>query len=100
MIKRSVLVLALATLAACGEQAPKQSSPPVRLACTTPEQAGLKAQDITHKLVEARKAGKITPEEYAALNNTMSNGFRDWADRQDLKAYCATLDRVTKDAGI
>lgn len=100
MIKRSVLVLALTILAACGEQAPKQSSPTVRLACTTPEQAGAKAQDITHKLVEARKAGKITPEEYAALNNTMSNGFRDWADRQDLKAYCATLDRVMKDAGL
>lgn len=100
MIKRSVLLLALVTLAACGEQAPKQSSPPVRLACTTPEQAGLKAQDITHKLVEARKSGKITPEEYAALNNTMSNGFRDWADRQDLKAYCAALDRVVKDAGL
>lgn len=100
MIKRSICVAALLALAACGEQASKQSSPPVRLACTTPEQAGLKAKDITHKLVEARKAGKITPEEYAALNNTMSNGFRDWADRQDLKAYCAALDRIIKDAGL
>lgn len=100
MIKRSVAFLALATLAACGEQAPKQSSPPVRVACTTPEQAGQRAQDITHKLVEARKQGKITPDEYAALNNTMSNGFRDWAERQDLKSYCATLDRVVKDAGL
>ena len=31
------------------------------------------------ELVEARKQRKITPDEYAALNNTMSNGFRDWA---------------------
>lgn len=100
MIKRSAALIALVTLAACGEQAPKQSSPPVRVACTTPEQAGQRAQDITHKLVEARKQGKITPDEYAALNNTMSNGFRDWAERQDLKSYCATLDRVVKDAGL
>jgi hypothetical protein len=100
MNKQAICAAVILALAACGEQAPKQSSPPVRVACTTPEQAGQRAQDITHKLVEARKQGKITPEEYAALNNTMSNGFRDWADRQDLKAYCATLDRVVKDAGL
>lgn len=99
---KCAVAVSLLALASCGESTPKTAGakPPVRLACATPEQAGLKAQDITGKLVEARKQGKITPDEYAALNDTMSNGFRDWAERQDLKAYCATLDRIVKDAGL
>ena len=104
MKRFSVLIAAGLALAACDNSQPKQpaagQSPPVRTACTTPEQAGLKAQDITHKLVDARKQGKITPEQYAALNNTMSDGFRAWAERQDLKAYCAALNRVATDAGL
>ena len=103
MKRFSVLLAACFVLAACDNSQPKQSagqSPPVRTACTTPEQAGVKAQDITHKLVDARKQGKITPEQYAALNNTMSEGFRAWAERQDLKAYCAALNRVATDAGL
>ena len=97
------IAAACLALAACDNSQPKQSagqSPPVRAACTTPEQAGLKAQDITRKLVEARKQGKITPEQYASLNNTMSEGFRAWAERQDLKAYCSALSRVATDAGF
>lgn len=95
---------ALLALAACGESAPPQgtsgTSPPMRTACTTPEQAGAKAQDITHKLVEARKTGAITQDQYVAFNTTMSNGLRDWAEKQDLKAYCATLDRIATDANL
>jgi hypothetical protein len=97
-----ILATALA-LAACGESTPKQSagqSKPVRMACTTPEQAGLKAQDITRKLAEARKAGTITQDEYVAYNNTMGDGMAAWAERQDLKAYCAALARVVTDAGL
>lgn len=102
-IVKLAVCLPLLWLAACGESAPPQSSgasPPIRMACTTPEQAGAKAQDITHKLVEARKQGAITQDQYVAFNNTMGNGFRAWAERQDLKAYCATLDRVAKDANL
>lgn len=99
-----VLIAACLAMAACDNSQPKQpaagQSPPVRTACTTPEQAGLKAQDITHKLVEARKQGKITPDQYVVFNNTMSDGFRAWAERQDLKAYCAALNRVVTDAGL
>lgn len=90
-------------LAACGESTPKQSagsSKPVRMACRTPDEAGLKAQDITRKLAEARKNGTITPDQYVGFNNTMSDGFRTWAERQDLRAYCATLQRVVTDANL
>jgi hypothetical protein len=102
--KQAAICLLLLALAACGESAPPQqgigTSPPIRTACTTPEQAGAKAQDITGKLVEARKAGTITQEQYVAFNNTMSGGFRAWAERQDLKAYCAALDTVVKGANL
>jgi hypothetical protein len=100
---RYLALLAALALTACGDSTPKQSagaSPPIRVACTTPEQAGQKAQDITRKLVEARKQGAITQDEYVAFNSTMSNGFRAWAERQDLKAYCATLDRIATDAEL
>jgi hypothetical protein len=96
--------LALLALAACGDSGkPKQSSgdsKPIRLACTTPEQAGLKASDIQRKLAEARKAGGITQDQYIAYNNTVGEGLRAWAERQDLKAYCAALQRVVADSGL
>jgi hypothetical protein len=97
-----LLVTGLA-LAACGDQAPKQSagaSKPIHMACTTPDQAGQKAQDITRKLAEARKQGTITQDEYVAYTTTMSDGFRAWAERQDLKSYCATLQRIVTDSGL
>jgi hypothetical protein len=100
---QSFVLLACLAVAGCGDSSQKQASvpsAPVKPACTTPEQAGMKAGDITRKLVEARKAGQITPDQYTALNNTMSNGFRAWAERQDLKAYCAALDKVVTDAGL
>lgn len=99
-------LIALVALAGCGESStpPKQTTagqtPPLRVACTTPEQAGLKASDITRKLIEARTKGTITPDEYVAYNNTFSQGLRQWSETQDLKAYCATLDGIVKDAGL
>ena len=98
-----VLAVAFATLSACGESSKQQaasSSPPVRKACTTPEQAGMKAADLTRRLIELKKQGTISAEEYTSLNGMMSSGFRAWAEQQDLKAYCATLERVTQAAGL
>jgi len=96
--------LPLLILTACGESTPPQgssgTSPPMRTACTTPEQAGAKAQDITHKLVEGRKTGTITQDQYVAFNTTMSNALLAWSEKQDLKAYCAALDRIATDANL
>ena len=103
MTRIALGILAAIALAACGESTPKQSagaSKPVRMACRTPDEAGMKAQDITRKLAEARKSGTITQDQYVAFNNTMSDGFRTWAERQDLRAYCAALQRVVTDAGL
>lgn len=104
MHRPSLVALALLSLAACGDSTPKKqsagASAPIRMACTTPQQAGLKAQDITRKLSEARKQGTITQDEYIAFNNTMSGGLRAWSERQDLKAYCATLERIVQDADL
>jgi hypothetical protein len=103
---RYLLLAAFAALTACGENTPEQkqqsagASPPIRLACTTPEQAGAKAQDVTRKLLEARKQGAITQDEYVAFNMTMSGGLRAWAEQQDLKSYCAALDRIVTDAQL
>jgi hypothetical protein len=30
----------------------------------------------------------------------MSAGFQAWAEKQDLKAYCATLDKVSREAAL
>jgi hypothetical protein len=100
----AAVCLPLFALAACGESAPQQASsgtsPPMRTACTTPEQAGAKAQDITGKLVEARKTGAITQDQYVAFNTTMSNALLAWSEKQDLKAYCAALTRIATDANL
>ncbi|MEQ1753849.1 MAG: hypothetical protein ABL973_06925 [Micropepsaceae bacterium] len=98
----TAILLALVVATACGDQSAKQNSgsPPVRLACTTPEQAGMKAADITRKLVEQKKQGVITQDQYTAFNITLSQGLTAWAERQDLKAYCAALDRVVQDASL
>jgi DNA-binding transcriptional regulator YiaG len=103
MRKAPLALIAALALAACGDSTPKQSAgsgKPIRMACTTPEQAGAKAQDITGKLVEARKQGSITNDQYAAYTNTLSDGLRAWSERQDLKAYCAALQRIVTDAGL
>ena len=97
-------VVACLALAACGESAPPKKSAgdakPLRIACTTPEQAGQKAQDVTAKLIEAKKSGQITDEQYLAFNNTMGEGFRAWAEKQDLAAYCGALNRIVADANL
>jgi len=96
-------IVMLTAIAACGDSPKKpaaSSRPPVLVACTTPEQAGSKAADITRRLVEEKKAGTISADQYTAFNNTMSAGLQAWSDHQDLKAYCAALDRVVKDAAL
>jgi hypothetical protein len=99
----SLLVLGLA-LAACGDSGkPKQSagdSKPVRMACRTIDEAAMKAQDVTRKLAEGRKAGTLTQDEYIAYTNAVSDGLSAWAERQDLRAYCAALQRVVTDASL
>jgi hypothetical protein len=104
MKTRTILVLlSLSALVACGEAPKKQAATQeqqLRKPCTTPEQAGTRAAEITRKLVERRRADAITADQYAAYNNMMSAGFKSWAERQDLKAYCATLDRVSKEAAL
>ncbi|MEQ1863980.1 MAG: hypothetical protein ABL996_04935 [Micropepsaceae bacterium] len=104
MIKRCSILLCFLALAGCGDSsAPTKSagaSPPVRTACTTPEQAGLKAGDITRKLVEAKKAGKITQDQYDGYNTTMGQGLRAWSERSDLSAYCNALHRIVTDAAL
>ena len=98
----AIVLLTLATATGCGDQSSKQNtgSPAVRMACTTPEQAGMKATDITRKLVEQKKQGTISQDQYTAFNVTLSQGLSAWAERQDLKAYCAALDRVVQDASL
>jgi hypothetical protein len=104
MIKRVSIVLAFLAVAGCGDSAPPKksagSSPPIRTACTTPEQAGLKAGDVTRRLVEAKKAGKISQDQYDAYNVTMGQGLRAWSERDDLAAYCNALNRIVVDAAL
>ena len=98
----TVLCLTLA-VAACGDATNKPAAPagpPIHMACTTPQQAGQKAADITRKLVEQKKAGLISQDEFASYNDILGQGLRAWSERQDLKGYCAALDRVVKNAGL
>ncbi len=101
---RYVLLFAALALAGCGDSTPRRqsagASKPVRVACTTPDQAGQKARDVTRKLAEARKQGTITQDEFVAYNTTLSDGFIAWSERQDLNAYCATLHRIVVDAAL
>jgi hypothetical protein len=103
MIRFALSILALLALAACGDSKPQQSagtSKPIRVACRTIDEAGQKAQDIQRKLAEARKAGTINQDEYVAYNDTVGEGLSAWAERQDLRAYCAALQRVVTDSGL
>lgn len=102
----AALVL-LAGLTACGEQADTSKTgnaaakaPPVRVACRTPEEAGLKAAEITQRLVELRRQGALSAEEYAAFNSQMSAGLTAWSERQDLRTYCLTLHRIVTGAKL
>ena len=44
--------------------------------------------------------GTLTQDEYIAYTNTVSDGLSAWAERQDLRAYCAALQRVVTDANL
>lgn len=104
MRTRTLLVLLfLAAIPGCGEAPKKQAASQeatIRKPCTTPEQAGARAAEITRKLVEQRRKDAITADEYATYNSMMGAGFKAWAEQQDLKAYCAALDRISKDAAL
>jgi hypothetical protein len=96
-------LLLLAAIPACGEAPKKQATSQeaaIRKPCTTPEQAGARAAEITRKLVEQRRKDAITADEYATYNSMMGAGFKAWAEQQDLKAYCATLDQVSARAAL
>lgn len=76
------------------------TSPPFHVSCMNPQEAGLKARDITVKLGEALTAKRISDEDYRAYIATLNVGYSAWGERQDLKAYCAALDKVVNDAGL
>ena len=105
---RNVWVLAAISavflgVAGCGDNGtkpPTPPSPPIHMACTTPEQAGQKAADVTKKLAEAVTAKRISQDDYNAHNATIGTGLRAWSEKQDLKAYCAALDKVVTDAAL
>jgi len=86
-------------LAACGDSS-KPPSPPIHMACTTIEQAGQKAADITKKLAEAVTAKRMSEDDYRAHNATLRAGLRAWGEKQDLKAYCAALEKIVNDAAL
>lgn len=104
MVRHVSILIASLTLVACGDSSPPKptagSSKPVRMACRTIDEAAMKAQDVTRKLAEGRKAGTLTQDEYVAYTNTVSDGLSAWAERQDLRAYCAALQRVVTDAAF
>lgn len=90
-------------LAACGEAPKKRTATedrPARQTCTSPEEAGAKAAEITRKLVEQRRKSILTDEEYASFNDMMSAAFKAWAETQDLKAYCLRLEGVATSAKL
>ena len=102
---RILSLIALIALAGCGESStpPKAAvgqTPPIRTACTTPEQAGLKASDITRKLIEDKTKGAITQDEYVAHNNAFSQSLRAWSETQNLANYCAALNKIVQNAGL
>ena len=101
---RTGLILSVCLgLVACGDSAKKPAtppSPPIHMVCTTPTQAGQKAQDVTKKLAEALTAKRINEDDFRGYNATLGVGMRAWSEKQDLKAYCAALEKVVTDAGL
>ena len=97
------ILTVLLGLAACGDSAKKPAMPPslpIRMACTTPEQAGHKAEDVTKKLAAALSSKRISEDDYRGYNATVGTGMRAWSESHDLKAYCAALEKVVADAAL
>lgn len=103
VLPATLMAMILLGLAACdngGNKAAAPPSPPVSMACTTPAEAGKKAQDITRKLGEALSAKRISEDDFRAYTATIGLGLQAWSEKQDLKAYCAALEKVVGDAGL
>lgn len=96
----AVILLGLTACDNGSNKAAAPPSPPVSMACTTPEEAGKKAQDITRKLGEALSAKRISDDDFRAYTATLGLGLQAWSEKQDLKAYCAALDKVVGDASL
>jgi len=95
--------MAVLGLAACDNSANKPvapPSPPIHVSCANPQEAGLKAQDITRKLGEELTAKHISDDDYRAFIAALGVGYQAWGERQDLKAYCEALDKVVKSAKL
>jgi hypothetical protein len=101
LIRPGAILLFLG-VAACGDSSKPAPPPsaPIRMACTTPQEAGMKALDVTRKLTEALDAKRITADEFRAFDATLGVGRRAWSERQDLKAYCGSLEKVVQDAKL
>jgi hypothetical protein len=101
--RAAAILVAVLGLASCDNSAKKPAAPPaapIRMSCMNPQEAGLKARDITIRLGEELTAKRISDEDYRAFVATLNVGYQAWGERQDLKAYCAALDKVVNDAGL
>ena len=94
------LILGLGACGDSGKTPATPPSPPIRMACTTPEEAGHKAEDVTKRLAEALTAKRISEDDFRGYNATIGVGMRAWSEKQDLKGYCAALAKVVSDAGL
>ena len=90
-------------LAACDNGAKKPTAPavsPIQMSCANPQEAGIKARDITRRLSEELTAKRISDEDYRGYVATLNSGYNAWGERQDLKGYCAALQKVVSDAAL
>jgi hypothetical protein len=101
--RAAAISTAVLSLAGCDNSATKKPAPAstaVHVSCANPQEAGLKARDITVRLGEELTAKRISDEDYRGYVAMLNVGYEAWGERQDLKAYCAALDKVVNDAGL
>ena len=91
---------ALIALAACDNKPAAPPSTPIHMSCMNPQEAGQKAREITIRLGEEVTAKRISNDDYRAYVATLNVGYEAWGERQDLKAYCAALEKVVRDARL